>query len=157
MRQGSGRGQHFNSAKKFVGGCGISEKKTKLKRPGRRAFFLKEEHILSKEEKIKKEKSRLQKIFKDLDRNKRETAASLISKAAFLTISLDELEEKINKNGYNSEYKNGENQFGTKQSPEVATYISMSKDHTTIISKLVDMVPPSARAKSKLAAMREVT
>ena len=51
---------------------------------------------LSKEEKIKKEKARLRRVFKDLDENKRRTVDSLIERAAFLTASLEELENEIN-------------------------------------------------------------
>lgn len=110
---------------------------------------------MTKEEKIKKEIARLRRIFKDLDSNKFKTVDSLIRKAAFLTVSLNELQDEINENGFICEYKNGANQYGTKQSPEVATYIAMSRDHTTIIAKLVELAPPAARAKSKLAALRD--
>ena len=48
---------------------------------------------LTKEEKIKREFSRLKRIFKDLDKNKLQTVESLIKNAAFMAVSLEELQE----------------------------------------------------------------
>jgi hypothetical protein len=50
---------------------------------------------LTKEEKIKREFSRLKRIFKDLDKNKLQTVESLIKNAAFMAVSLEELQEII--------------------------------------------------------------
>ena len=41
---------------------------------------------LTKEEKIKREFSRLKRIFKDLDKNKLQTVESLIKNAAFMAV-----------------------------------------------------------------------
>ena len=59
---------------------------------------------LTKEEKIKREFSRLKRIFKDLDKNKLQTVESLIKNAAFMAVSLEELQEIINEEGYTVEY-----------------------------------------------------
>ena len=69
----------------------------------------------SKEAKIKSEKTRLKGIFKDLDENKKKLVTPLIEKAAFMSIELDELQNVIEETGWTSEYKNGENQYGTKK------------------------------------------
>lgn len=84
---------------------------------------------LTKEEKIKREFSRLKRIFKDLDKNKLQTVESLIKNAAFMAVSLEELQEIINEEGYTVEYQNGANQSGTKQSDAVKTHIAMTKNH----------------------------
>lgn len=83
----------------------------------------------SKEAKIKSEKTRLKGIFKDLDENKKKLVTPLIEKAAFMSIELDELQNVIEETGWTSEYKNGENQYGTKKSPEAETYIALSKNY----------------------------
>ena len=88
---------------------------------------------LTKEEKIKREFSRLKRIFKDLDKNKLQTVESLIKNAAFMAVSLEELQEIINEEGYTVEYQNGANQSGTKQSDAVKTHIAMTKNHAAII------------------------
>ena len=111
---------------------------------------------LSKEEKIKKEKARLRRVFKDLDENKRRTVDSLIERAAFLTTSLEELENEINEKGYISEYKNGENQFGEKQSDAVKTHIAMTKNLAVIIKQLTEIAPQAPpKQKSRLQLLRD--
>ena len=54
----------------------------------------KEKVELSKFEKIRKESNRIKKIFKDLDENKKKLVTPLIDKAAFMSVTLDELQEK---------------------------------------------------------------
>lgn len=110
---------------------------------------------LTKEQKIKKEIARLKRVFKDLDKNKLQTVESLIKNAAFMAVSLEELQETINAEGYVVEYQNGENQKGTKQSDAVKTYIAMTKNHAAIIKQLTDLVPPEKKKESKLQALRD--
>lgn len=109
----------------------------------------------SKDDKIKKEVNRLKKVFKDLDKNKLNTVISLIQNAAFMAVTLEELQEAINENGCTSEYQNGENQFGVKKSPEVEIHIAMTKNHAAIIKQLTDLVPPEKKKDSKLQALRD--
>ncbi len=101
----------------------------------------------TKEEKdklIKKEIRRLKRIFKDLEKDKMDTAISLINNAAFMTITLMDLQETINQDGSVSTYQNGENQWGTKKSPEVDIYNTMIKNHMNIIKQLTDLLPKQA-------------
>lgn len=111
--------------------------------------------IASKDAKVRKEVARLKKVFKDLDKNMLSTVISLIQNAAFMSVSLEELQETINENGYISEYQNGENQFGTKKSPEVEIHIAMTRNHAAIIKQLSDLVPPEKKKDSKLQALRD--
>lgn len=97
--------------------------------------------VKSKGDRIKKEFNRLKKIFQDIPRDRIDTVISLLSNAAFMTITLEDLQEAINKNGIISEYQNGENQWGTKKSPEVEIYNTMIKNHTSIIKQLTDLLP----------------
>lgn len=110
---------------------------------------------LTKEQKIKRETTRLRRVFKDLDKNKMQTVESLIRNAAFMAVSLEELQEIINRDGYTVEYQNGENQRGTKQSDEIKTHIAMTKNHASIIKQLVDLVPPEKKKESRLQALRD--
>ena len=109
----------------------------------------------TKEQRIKSEKTRLKGIFKELDENKKKLVTPLIEKAAFMSIELDDLQAQIEQDGWTSEYKNGENQYGTKRSPEADTYISLSKNYAAVIKQLVDLVPEPKRKASKLAALRD--
>ena len=110
---------------------------------------------LTKEQRIHREYLKLKKIFKDLDKGKRNTVDSLMKNAAFMAVSLEELQEIINRDGYTVEYQNGENQKGTKQSDEVKTHIAMTKNYTAIIKQLCDMVPEEEKEEheSRLQAL----
>ena len=108
----------------------------------------------TKEQRIKKEVNRLKKIFRDLDKNKLQAVESLIHNAAFTAVSLEDLQEIINAEGYVEEYQNGENQFGRKQSEVVKTHIAMTKNHASIIKSLADLAPPAKAKESRLLALR---
>ena len=103
---------------------------------------------------ITKEKERLLGIFEDLEPNKMSTCQALIDRAAFITISLEDLEEQINKTGWVEVYQNGENQFGVKKAAAADVHISLTKNLNVIIKQLLDLVPP-AKKESRLAALRD--
>ena len=107
---------------------------------------------LDKTEKIKKETRRLKKIFKDLEPNKLKTVDALIARAAFITISLQELEEQLNRDGWVEEYQNGRNQCGLKKSASAEVHISLTKNLSTIMKQLIDLVPAEQK-ESRLSAL----
>ncbi|APM39407.1 hypothetical protein [Clostridium kluyveri] len=104
---------------------------------------------LTKEDRIKKEINRLKKLYKDMAENTMKKVISLIENAAFMTVTLEDLQDAINKNGTISEYKNGENQYGTKKSPEVEVYNTMIKNHMGIIKQLTDLMPEKPAPKKE--------
>ena len=106
----------------------------------------------SKETRVKKEKKRLQEIFKDMEPNKLSTCQALIDRAAFITISLQDLEEQLNLTGWVEPYQNGENQSGLKKAAAADVHISLTKNLNAIVKQLLDLVPP-AQKESRLAAM----
>jgi len=110
---------------------------------------------LSKETKIKREEARLRRIYTNLDKNQMKTIDTLFKRAAFLTVSLAELEATINEDGYEDTYQNGEHQSGTKQAEAVKTHIAFTRNLTAIIKQLTDLAPPAEKGKSKLKAFRE--
>jgi hypothetical protein len=107
-----------------------------------------------KEKRIAKEKRRLLKIFKDLEANKLSTCRSLIDRAAFITVSLEDLEEQLNATGWVEQYQNGENQSGLKKAAAADVHISLTKNLNAIIKQLLELVPP-AQKKSRLEAMMD--
>ena len=106
----------------------------------------------TKTEKIAKETRRLKKIFKDLEPNKLKTVDALIARAAFITISLQDLEEELNENGWTEEYQNGAYQTGLKKSAAADVHISLTKNLNAIMKQLLDLVP-AAQKKSRLEMM----
>lgn len=108
----------------------------------------------AKSELIRKEANRLKRVFRDLDKNKMTTVLSLIESAAFMIVSLRELEKIINEEGYTDIYQNGENQHGTKQSEAVKTHLAMTKNLSTVVKQLTDLVPPERKKASRLQILR---
>lgn len=104
------------------------------------------------ENRIKKEKKRLAEIFKDLEPNKLKTCQALIDRAAFITVSLADLEEQLNETGWVEPYQNGENQSGMKKAAAADVHISLTKNLNAIMKQLLELVPP-AQKESRLAAM----
>ena len=97
--------------------------------------------LIEKNNKIKKEKQTLEKIFKKIDKNKQKIVGKLIDNVAFMSVTLDELKEDIKKYGVKEEYMNGKNQFGFKESVESKTYNTMFKNYMSAIKQLTDLLP----------------
>ena len=91
-------------------------------------------------EAVRDEYDRLIKLFKAASKEKLALARKLISRAAFLSVMLDELEKDISKNGYEQEYQNGENQRGMKKSSAADLHVSYSKNLFAVMKQLNDMV-----------------
>lgn len=106
----------------------------------------------SKEARVKKEKRRLLKLFTDLEPNKLQTCRALIDRAAFITVSLEDLEAHLNETGWVEYYQNGETQSGWKKAAAADCHISLTKNLNTILKQLLELVPPAQKA-SKLDAL----
>lgn len=102
---------------------------------------LDKERFLAKQERITDEVKRLNRIFTKIDKKAKSAVKSLIENAAFMAVTLADLQDDINRTGAVSEYQNGENQWGTKKSPEVEIYNTMVKNHASIIKQLTDLLP----------------
>lgn len=96
---------------------------------------------IEKLDRIRKETNRLKRIFKGLEKDAMSSVLSLINNAAFMSVTLEDLQKTINEEGAVSEYQNGENQWGTKKSPEVEIYNTMVKNQMAIIRQLTDLLP----------------
>lgn len=95
----------------------------------------------AKEELIDKELKKLKRIFTKIDAKVKKAVENLMYNAAFMSVTLQLLQTEINKNGAVSEYKNGENQFGTKKSPEIEIYNTMIKNYSAVMKQLTDLLP----------------
>lgn len=83
---------------------------------------------------------------------KQSMCLQLISNAVFMEEQLTKLQAEIRENGVVSEYKNGENQWGTRKSPEVDVYNSMIKNYTSVIKQINDILPDAPSAEDELTA-----
>ena len=86
---------------------------------------------LEKQKRIKKEVSRLRKLFKEIDENKKKLVLTTIDDVAFLTVAMQDLRENIIRDGT------------TKQSPDAQLYLAMSQKQTQAMKILLDCMPKS--------------
>lgn len=107
---------------------------------------------MTKEERIAAERERLGALFEDLDENQQQTAAGLISSAAFLRVTLEDLEAEINAAGCTEEYTNGSNQSGVKVSAACQAYASFNTKYQSTIQKLLKLTPPAPKKPKEKSA-----
>ena len=104
---------------------------------------------MTKEERITAERDRLNALFADLDENQQQTAAGLISSAAFLRVTLEDLEAEINAAGCTEEYINGRDQSGVKVSAACQAYAQLNTKYQSTMQKLLKIVPPAPKPKKE--------
>ena len=100
---------------------------------------------LDKQKRIKKEIARLKRLFSKIDENKKKLVFATIEDVAFMTITMQDLRDQIIRDGTTVEYKNGENQYGTKQSPDAQIYLQMSQKQSQAMKILVSCLPQTAK------------
>jgi len=100
---------------------------------------------LDTQSRIKKEVSRLKRLFSKIDANKKKLVFTTIEDVAFMTVTMQDLRENIVRDGTTVVYKNGENQYGTKQSPDAQLYLQMSQKQTAAMKILLDCLPKTDR------------
>ena len=98
---------------------------------------------------INKEKARLRRLFKDIDDKKKKLVFTTIDDIAFMKIVMQDLRETIIRDWTTVEYKNGENQYGTKQSPDAQLYLQFSQKQTQAMKILTDCMPKPAKIPEK--------
>lgn len=103
---------------------------------------------LDKNKRIKKEIQKYRKIFRDIDEDRKKAVEKLIENVAFMTATLEDLQEEINENGYIEEYQNGEFQCGYKESAAVKVYNSLIRNYNTSIKQILDQLPDTAPANT---------
>ena len=104
----------------------------------------------TKEELISKELRKLKKIFRFLDKDRRIIAEKLCKKAAFMDVTLDEMQEQITEEGYVIEGING-NGFKVKMDhPAVKSYNTMIKNYNMVVKQLVELLPEDAEEADEL-------
>lgn len=88
-----------------------------------------------KEIRIENEKNRLMKLFKDVPVSKLNLCNSLIQRTAFITVSMEDLEVLINKEGYIEKLEQGSQKMNI-ESKYLKSYIALTKSLSTILKDL---------------------
>ena len=102
----------------------------------------KEARTKTKEERIRGEKNRLSRIFRELPENKKKLAAGLVERAAFMRVELEDLEADLKVNGWTEPFQQSVNVDPyDRQRPAGQTYLSMAKNYRDITRQLTDLLP----------------
>lgn len=96
----------------------------------------------SKREKaVTREVDRLTKNFSKIDGKKRAIIRGLIQRAAFMRVSLDDLEDDLNTNGFTEQFSQGDQEPYERKRPTAELYNTMNANYQKIIKQLTDLVP----------------
>ena len=93
------------------------------------------------EKEIKKEITKLNKIFKNINEDKKKLCVNLIKNVAFMSVALADLQVEINKNGPIITGKNGNGFEVAQENPAQKSYNTMINRYTSVIKQLADMLP----------------
>ena len=118
-----------------------------------------EEQILKARERQKKkliaaELKKLITLFSPLGEKEREFLQPLLENAAFMRVTLDELQQEINRTGSVDSYQNGAAQHGVKISANIQAYNALMKTYHALMDKLLLRLPADDRRKDGLDSFR---
>lgn len=99
---------------------------------------------MSKAEQIQRERVRLAALFVELPREKFYSLLGLIDRAAFLRVTLEEMQADFKATDI---YKNGQNQEGEKISATLQAYNQTTKVYQKLMAQLMDYIPHEQRQK----------
>ena len=107
----------------------------------------------NKEEKdieIKKEIARLSRIYSRIGTKRKAAIQGLIQRAAFMRITLAELEEDLNTDGFIELFSQGDKQEPyERKRPSADIYNSMNTSYQKVIKQLTDLLPPEKPSPPK--------
>lgn len=90
---------------------------------------------------IKKEADRLAKNFEKIEAKRKSTTQGLIHRAAFMRISLEDLEKELNENGFTELFSQGDQEPYLRERPTSKIYNSLNANYQKIIKQLTDLLP----------------
>lgn len=104
------------------------------------------------EKSIKAEIKRLTKIFANIDEDKRDLCEQLVQNAAFMAVSLRDLQEQIKIDGWVEDYQNGANQKGRKTGSAAVLYTKLINNYRQTIGDLCKLLPKGEQELARLSS-----
>ena len=101
---------------------------------------------------IETEIERLSKIFVNIDRDKKELCQQLIQNAAFMAVSLRDLQEQIKIDGWVEDYQNGATQKGRKTGSAAVLYTKLINNYRQTIGDLCKLLPKSEQELARITS-----
>ena len=102
----------------------------------------------TKDERIKKEVRRLNRIYKNIDKDNKAIIDGLIQRAAYMRVTLEDWEKDIIENGVTEMFTQSEKtEPYERERPVARLYNTMNKNYQSLIKQLSDLVPKEAPTK----------
>lgn len=95
---------------------------------------------MSKDERIKKEITRLQKIFKNIRQDEYKSIEKLLENVAFMSVTLEDLMDIVNNEELVVETVNASQSF-LKENPALASYNKMYSNYIKGLQQLISLLP----------------
>lgn len=97
---------------------------------------------LTKFERISTEDKRLRQIYKDIKKDRLATVDGLIRRAAYMRITLDDMENDLDDNGFVEMFSQSEKtEPYERERPVARLYNTMNKNYQSIIKQLSELIP----------------
>lgn len=90
---------------------------------------------------IRAEKKRLEAHYSELSESRQAVAQSLIERAAFMRVELEDLETDLSEKGWTELFSQGNQEPYARARPEGQTYNTMNANYQKIIKQLDSMLP----------------
>lgn len=104
--------------------------------------FVARKKELTKDERISKEERRLKRSYKDLPKDKKQVVDGLIRRAAYMRVTLEDMEVDLDKNGFVEMFTQSEKMEPyERERPVARLYNTMNKNYQNIIKQLSDLLP----------------
>ena len=97
--------------------------------------------VPNKEIKIKRLVEKYEQMCSTLDENKSKVVKKLYTEAAFMEVTLEELQARVNKDGAIIETINGNGFAVLLENPAQKSYNTMIRNYNTIIKTLTEIIP----------------
>ena len=108
----------------------------------------KEKKFYTLDERILREQKRLMKIFENLPEERKKLSQKLIERAAYMLISIENMEAEIKKNGLLVRMPQGKYEIEIAH-PLINTHNATIKNYVSLTKQIFDLIPPTeAREKA---------
>ena len=104
-----------------------------------------------KQRRINKEKNKLIKLFEEIPENQKKLCEKLIDNAAYMAVTLEDLQQIVTEEGAVIKKKNGNGFIVTQEHPAQKTYTALVKTYATTVKQLSEILPEQ-QVDSKLMA-----
>ena len=103
------------------------------------------------DERISKEIRKLKRIFKNISKDKKTLCEKLIQNAAFMAVTLEDLQETIKEEGAIKSCVNGNGFLVMQEHPAQKSYNSMINRYASVIKQLQDLLPDNKQENMRNA------